>query len=75
MSKVSINIDLPFHQLLEVVRHLSPKEKLLVNNAIWNENMDIPVEHQMLVLERKEEALQNPEKMLDWSEASKKLIS
>ena len=75
MSKVSINIDLPFHQLLEVVWHLSPKEKLLVNNAIWNENMVIPDEHQMIVLERKEEALQNPEKMLDWSEASKRLIS
>ena len=62
---------LTFNQLLEAIKQLSPKEKLILNDAIWDENMDIPLEQQTLVLQRKRDAEENPDNMLDWDEASK----
>jgi hypothetical protein len=35
--------------------------------------MDIPQAHQKLVMNRIKNARQNPDRMLDWDEASKKL--
>jgi hypothetical protein len=37
------------------------------------DTISIPVEHQNLVIDRIEQARINPEKMLDWDEASKEL--
>jgi hypothetical protein len=64
---------LTFNQLLEAIKQLSPKEKLILNDAIWDENMEIPLEQQTLVLQRKRDAEENPDNMLDWDEASKTL--
>ena len=68
-----ITVNLNFQQLLDFIRQLSPKEKLQLNEVLWEEGMDIPVEHQNLVLERVKGARQNPGRLLDWDEASKKL--
>jgi stress response protein YsnF len=57
--------------LIEAVKQLSPKDRLKVNDAIWNEDMEIPVEHQRIVLDRIAKA--NPERLLDWDEVSKTL--
>ncbi len=73
MESIHLNINLSFQQLVDVVKQLSPDEKLKLNEVIWSENMDIPIEHQRLVLDRIEKVKQNPERMLDWTEASKKL--
>jgi hypothetical protein len=73
MGSLHLNINLSFQQLVDVVKQLSPDEKLKLNEVIWSEKMDIPEEHQKLVLDRIQKAKQNPDRMLDWDVASKKL--
>jgi hypothetical protein len=73
MNSLHLNVNLNFEQLLEIVRQLSPSEKLKLNEFIWDERMDIPVEHQKLVLDRIQKSKANPSSMLDWDEASKTL--
>ena len=75
MSSIQLSANLNFQQLLETVKKLSPKEKMQVNEALWEENMDIPHEHQELVLGRVKNARQQPEALLDWDKASKNLKS
>jgi len=73
METIKLHIDFTVNQLLEAVKQLSPKDKLKINDAIWSDDMEIPVEHQKLVLERVEKSKANPERLLDWDEVSKKL--
>ncbi len=74
MHNIQLNINLTFNQLLQAVKQLSPNEKLILNNAIGNESMEIPLEQQALVLQRKQDSQENPD-MLDWKDASKTLTS
>ena len=73
METVKLNIDLSVNQLIEAVKQLSPKDRLKVNDAIWNENIEIPVEHQRIVLDRIAKTKTNPERLLDWDEVSQSL--
>ncbi|HCN82141.1 MAG TPA: hypothetical protein DIT07_00760 [Sphingobacteriaceae bacterium] len=73
MNSINVNIDLSFKQLVEAIKQLSPKEKLQLNDFLWNESMEIPAEHQALVLGRIEKAKQNPNRLMDWDEAAKSL--
>ena len=73
METVKLNIDLSVNQLIEAVKRLSPKDRLKVNDAIWNENIEIPVEHQRIVLDRIAKTKTNPERLLDWDEVSQSL--
>lgn len=73
MSSIPVSIDLSFQQLIEAVKQLTPKEKLLLNDVLWHENMEIPAEHQELVSDRIKKAKQNPDRLLNWNEASKLL--
>ena len=52
MDSLQLNVNLNFQQLLEVIKQLSPTEKVKLNEFIWNDNIDIPVEHQKIVLDR-----------------------
>jgi hypothetical protein len=73
MDVAKINIQVNFQQIIEAVKQLSPKEKLQLNELIWDENAPIPVEHQQLVMSRVKRAKENPGSMLDWDEVAKKL--
>ena len=73
MSTIHLNVDLSFQQLLETIKQLSPVEKLQISEVLWDETMEIPLAHQSLVLGRIDAARQNPERLLDWDEASKNL--
>jgi hypothetical protein len=73
METVKLNIDLSVNQLIEAVKQLSPKDRLKINDAIWNENIEIPVEHQRIVLDRIAKTKTNPERLLDWDEVSQSL--
>lgn len=73
MEAIKLNINLSLNQLLDAVKQLSPKERLKVNDAIWNEETEIPLEHQKIVLDRMAKALKNPERILNWDDVSKKL--
>ncbi len=73
MSTIQLNVNLNLQQLVETVKKLSPKEKMLINDAIWEENMDVPAEHKELVLDRIKKARKNPERLVDWNDAMDKL--
>jgi len=73
MSSIHLNVNLNFEQLVDTIKQLSPKEKLQINEALWEENMDIPIEHQTLVLDRVKRARNDPGRLLDWDKAAKKL--
>lgn len=75
MNSINVNIDLSFEKLADAVKKLSPKEKLLLNDILWSESMEIPTEHQALVLERIQKTKRNPNRLLDWDEAAKSLPS
>lgn len=73
MDTIHLKVNLNFQQLLEMIKQLSPSEKLELNDFLWNDAMEIPVEHQKMVLERIQKSKVNPNNMLDWDEASKTL--
>lgn len=73
MNSISVNINLSFEQLIVAVKQLSAKEKLLLNDVLWEENMEIPPEHQAVVLSRIQKAEQKPDRLVDWDKASKSL--
>ncbi|MGL3000901.1 addiction module protein [Flavobacterium succinicans] len=73
METIKLNIDLSVSQLLEAVKQLSPKDRLKINDALWNEDVEIPIEHQKIVLDRIAKAKTNPERLLDWDKVSKTL--
>ncbi|MWB93163.1 hypothetical protein GON26_02225 [Flavobacterium sp. GA093] len=70
MDSLSLKVDVDFKQLLKVVKQLSPSEKLKLNDAIWKDDIEIPIEHQKIVLERIQKSKNSPERMLDWDEVS-----
>ena len=43
MSGLQLNVNLTFQQLVEVVKQLSPAEKLKLSDVIWDEQMEIPI--------------------------------
>lgn len=40
-----IAVELSFRQLIDAVKQLSPAEKMELNEAIWAEDITIPLEH------------------------------
>jgi Putative addiction module component len=73
METLDIKINLNFKQLTSIVKQLNPSEKMKLNEAIWDERMEIPEEHQKLVLQRIKKARENPSRMLPWDKAVKML--
>lgn len=73
MENLHLSVDLSFQQLLNVVKQLSSSEKLKLNDALWEDNIEIPVEHQAIVMERMEDAKKHPETMLKWKDVLKTL--
>ena len=71
MNTIQVNID--FKQLADIVKQLSPSEKLKLNDIIWTEQIEIPVEQQKLVLSRVRKSKEHPERLLDWDKVSKTL--
>ena len=66
-----MNIDLNFQQLVQKVKQLSPDEKLILNDFIWDEKIKIPLSHQTIVLDRIKEAKKDPTRLWDWEEVAK----
>jgi len=73
MDALKLNNDLSFNQLLDAVKQLSPKELLTLNDAIWKEEIEIPLKHQTLVINRLAKSELDPSRILDWEEVSKNL--
>ena len=60
MSNFHIDLSLDFNQVLDIVRQLSPAEKMQLNEFIWEEVIEVPLEHQQIVIDRIEESRINP---------------
>jgi hypothetical protein len=73
MEATQLKIKLNFKQLTSIVKQLNASEKMKLNEAIWDEKMEIPIEHQRLVMERIRKAKQDPTRMLNWEKAIKQL--
>ena len=73
MDSINLNIKLDINQLLEAVKQLSPTDRLKINDAIWNDEIEIPPEHQKIVLDRVYKSQIDPNRLLDWEEVSKNL--
>jgi hypothetical protein len=73
MEATQLKIKLNFKQLTSIVKQLNASEKMKLNEAIWDEKMEIPIEHQRLVMERIGKAKQDPTRMLNWEKAIKQL--
>ncbi len=73
MDALKINSELNLNQLLDAVKKLSPMELITLNDAIWKEAIEIPLEHQTLVLNRVAKSELDPSRILDWEEVSKNL--
>jgi hypothetical protein len=63
METIKPNIDLNVNQLIDAVKQISSKDRLKVNDAIWNDGMEIPFEHQRIVLYRMAKAKTNSERL------------
>jgi hypothetical protein len=74
MEAAKISRQVSFQQIVDAVKQLSQKEKLKLNEIIWEDGMSVPIEIQKLVVDRIKYAREHPEIMLDWDEASKTLI-
>jgi Putative addiction module component len=75
METAKVKINLNFKQLTSIVKQLSPSEKMKLNEAIWDDKMEIPEEHKKIVLDRIKKSKQKPERMIKWENAIKILKS
>ena len=73
MTTIPLSININFNQIIDVVKKLSPQEKQLLNDAIWDDEMLVPTEHQILVADRVKKSKQNSNRMLDWNKVSANL--
>jgi hypothetical protein len=74
---VQLNFPLSFKQVIDIVRQLSPSEKLQLSEVLWSEqNIDdivIPEEHQKIVRERIKNYENSPGSYLSWDDIEQKM--
>jgi hypothetical protein len=75
MEMVDGKINLEFKQLASIIKQLTSSEKMKLNEVIWDDEMEIPKEHQKMVLQRVKKAKANPNRMVPWEKAIKMLKS
>lgn len=72
-----LNIPLSFNQLVDVVRQLSPNEKLQLSSILWDETKEeeiyIPEEHKQIVGQRLKRMEEQPESCLTWEDIERKI--
>ncbi len=73
METLKIRNQFNLNEILEAIKQLSPKDRLKINDVIWNEETEIPIEHQKLVLNRIAKSKKNPERLLIWEDVAKDL--
>jgi hypothetical protein len=73
MNTIPLNVDISFNKIIDLVKSLSPQEKQLINDAIWDESMPIPKAHKAIVKDRVLKSKQNPERMLNWDDVANTL--
>ena len=74
---VQIKVPLSFKQIKEIVRQLSPEEKLQLSSILWDEadekHIDIPEGHKKIVINRLKRMDKEPESCLNWDDIEHKI--
>lgn len=72
-----INVPLSLNQIIDIVRQLSPKEKLQISSVLWDETeeteIDIPEKHKLIVEQRLKRMEDQPESCLRWEDIERKI--
>lgn len=75
---IQLNIPLSFNQFLEIVKQLSPSEKLKLRKVLETEKISddivIPEEHKQIVRERIKKYENTPDNYLQWNEIENKMM-
>jgi hypothetical protein len=50
MDSLSVNINMSFQQIIDMIKQLSPSEKLKINDVLWSGNTEIPDEQKNIVV-------------------------
>jgi hypothetical protein len=76
---VQLNIPLSFKQVVDIVKQLSPSEKLQLGEVLWTEqNIDdivIPEEHKQIVRERIKKYENSSGSYLSWNDIEGKMAA
>jgi hypothetical protein len=71
---INLKIPINFNQVLDIVRQLSPKDKLRLKNVLENEQPDdIPENHKNIVRQRIKASNSNPSSLLNWEKEKNKI--
>jgi len=74
---VRLNIPLSFNQIIDIVRQLSPKEKLKLSEVLWEETdkdkIVISEEQKQIVRQRLKRMDEQPESCLTWKDIEHKI--
>ena len=75
---IQLNIPLSFNQVVEIVKQLSPSEKLQLREVLETEKSSddvvIPEGHKQIVRERIKKYENNPDNYLQWNEIENKMM-
>ena len=73
---IQLNVPLNFHQLVEIARQLSSKEKFYLSGILWDETEETSIQiseaHRQEVRKRLEKMENNPEECLSWDDIETK---
>jgi len=74
---IQLNVPLSFNQLIDLVRQLSPTEKIQLSSVLWDEAQEeeitIPEEHKQIVRQRLKRMEEQPESCLTWEDIERKI--
>lgn len=74
---IQLNIPLSFKQIVDIVKQLSPSEKLQLREVLReeqnNENIAIPEEHKQIVRDRIEKYKNSQDSYLSWNDIERKM--
>lgn len=72
-QNINLNIPLNFNQVVDIVKQLSPQEKVKLKEVLESEQEDIPEEHKNIVRQRIKASEADPSRLLDWDKVKHKI--
>lgn len=74
---IQLNVPLNFKQIIDIVRQLSPKEKLQLGEVLWDDTsvdeIEIAEEQKQIVKQRLNKMEKDPESCLTWEDIERKI--
>jgi hypothetical protein len=73
-QNIQLNVPLNFNQVVDIVRQLSPKDKMKLKAVLQEEqNMVIPERQKEIVRQRMKASDADPSRLLNWDEVKHKI--